>query len=146
MTLESCGVGPTVCGSQPGVSGKEAVVLRTPPCTDAEKCRVHHLVEISFLYILTLLYDGVIVTKVTNLRGNDRLRMVSLPCDHNYRIKLAGKRDRCAIPLLSTPLNWILIMRFRVVGIIRPHYQLPRGAKLSKHNGVSMVSNKEYAK
>ena len=72
MTLESCGVLPTVRGSQPLFSEREAVVLETPPCTDAEQNEVHRFVEIPYRTILTPLYDESIVTNVTSLRENDR--------------------------------------------------------------------------
>ena len=55
MTLESCGVGPTVRGSQPLFSGIEAVVLETPPGTDAAQNEVHRYAEIPYRSILTAL-------------------------------------------------------------------------------------------
>ena len=56
MTSGNCGVSPTVCGSQPSIVSNEAVVLGTPPGTDAEQCGVHLLVEILCLTIRTQLF------------------------------------------------------------------------------------------
>jgi hypothetical protein len=74
--LGSCGITPTVCGSQPftpapgaNVSWKEAVVLETPLCTDAVQNNFHLLVGILYLdllWIILLFFAGVaLVPNVT---------------------------------------------------------------------------------
>jgi hypothetical protein len=139
MTLESCGVGPTVRGSQPLFSGIEAVVLETPPGTDAKQNEVHRYAEILYRSILTLLYDVLIVTNVTSLRANDRSWLVYLTCLPRDRILSGARMD---FMIIDASL-WISHKDYRVGRYNLPGLPIPGTAKLSKQNGVSMVSNKE---
>jgi hypothetical protein len=73
-TLRICGVNPTVCGSQPLHSYEEAVVLKTPPCTDAVENKVHIFVLricLSIGSILPHIVGLTIVSNVTNFGGKN---------------------------------------------------------------------------
>jgi hypothetical protein len=95
--------------------GKEAVVLKTPPGTDAEQCCVHLLVEIPFLCFLTP--SSFMIRRA----DRDKCYKFESKCKHmrgNFPMSLRQYYHDCEtipwISLLSIRLNCILIKGYNI--------------------------------